>query len=121
MKSRDAATDSVVVSLFFFTPKSVAEAKELARLEAEFENRERDHRQQRVLDLVDGRLKQLDAAHRAQLKVGDYTSWDGTVSRTRINGLLVELKPPLAYMQFPELRPSSTMWVRIDELGVPRN
>lgn len=115
-KDRNSNDGPVVVHVFAYTPKSVAKAKEDARREAlaEYEAGQRRVRSAQQMQA------DIDVTHRARLKIGDYVSWAGTTLGARINGLVIELKPPLSFVQFPELRPNTTIWVRIEELGAPR-
>jgi hypothetical protein len=115
-KSRESATEPVVVSVFLITPKSVRDGRERAfrAAEAEYEAQRRER------ETAEAFQRNFDAAYRSHLKVGDYVSWAGTVSHTRINGLVVDIKAPIALVQFSELGSGSTIWLRIEELGAPR-
>ncbi len=112
-KEADSASEPVRLSIVLWTPESIHKAGEKAQMALQAAEDERRHQQ----SVASALQRELDAALRAQLKVGSRVAWISTDGR-RINGLVIDLRPPLAQVQFDGI--SSTRWVQLDELGQPR-
>jgi hypothetical protein len=105
----------VELAIFAFTQESIAQSPTGAQRAAIERYEESRAKLQRELQ----RRAQEDAAYRSQLSVGSTVCWAGTASGTRINGMVIEIKSPIAFVQFPQLTPNQTIWVKLSDLGAP--
>ena len=98
-----------------YSQASIAQANETRREVA----RTSASRSQHSRTVAAKQAQEKDAEFQKSLKIGDVVRWNRSFSSGfAAQGLVVEMRPPIALIQFSNVTPSP-QWVRIDELGRP--
>lgn len=112
---RSVTNRAAMLTVTHYTQPSIAQAA-ASRKEAV---RVGTVRNQEAHASADRRAREQDMEYRKSLKIGDTVRWDRDIGAGfAARGLVIELRPPIALIQFDNLTPSS-QWVRIDTLRRP--
>ncbi len=111
-----STTDSpALLTITHYTSASIAEAA-AAKREA---SRTSLLRAQELRAAAEKPVRHQDTEFHKTLKVGDLVRWNREFAAGfAARGLVVEMRPPIALIQFSNVTPSP-QWVRIEELGRP--